>query len=113
MARRFLYIIAGLVVLVLVVLVALRLFADDFSQMAFVPDAEFAAPPPLAQDAYARADMWLSRPGLGEADPARQLPAGMMPEPTALGAAVFFVHPTSYFEKTRWNAPLDDPAARD
>ena len=22
--------------------------------------------------------------------------------------AVFFVHPTSYFERTQWNAPLDD-----
>ena len=30
------------------------------------------------------------------------------PDPDAPHFAVFFVHPTSYLERTHWNAPLDD-----
>lgn len=112
MARKFLYIIAGLVVLLLVVLLLLRVFSDELSSMAFVPAEEFDAPAPLAENAYASMDMWIARPGLGTQDPALWKPEGIGHDPGSLAAAVFFIHPTSYFEKARWNAPLDDSESR-
>src|SRR5690606_1710480 len=49
------------------------------------------------------------RPGMGAGDPSRWLPPGVeRTEEGALPVAVFFVHPTSYLERARWNAPLDD-----
>jgi len=103
-ARTFLYIVAGLTVAVLAVLLALRIWADDLSAIAFVPTSQFTAPPPLASDAYSDNAFWLARPGLGNSDHARFLPAGIEPEETSLGAAVFFIHPTSLLDKSRWNA---------
>ena len=101
--------------------------------MALVPDTEFVEQDPLETNAYQDPDMWFSRPGKGAAnDPARWQPAfadgepnssapDPDPSPTASAApsdendmasepprfAVFFVHPTSYFERARWNATLD------
>jgi hypothetical protein len=111
-ARKFLYIVAGAVVLVLVALLVLRIFADELSSMAFVPTEKFSRSRPLADNAYASMDMWISRPGLGENDPARWLPKGVERDGESLGAAVFFIHPTSYFEKARWNASLTDAESR-
>lgn len=112
MARRFLYIVAGLTVLVIAVLLAMRIWSGKLTEMAFAPTAEFAAPAPLADDAYSAMDMWISRPGLGKEDPAQWLPEGASRSGTSLGAAVFFVHPTSYFEKASWNAAIDDKESR-
>jgi hypothetical protein len=108
MARKFLYAIAALVVLFLAALLALRLAGDSLSAIAFVPSGEFVAQPALAANAYADPAMWLSRPGRDPArDPARWRPPGQRRQ-DAVPAAVFFVHPTSYLERTGWNAPLDD-----
>ena len=77
--------------------------------------------------------MWFSRPGMGALnDPARWQPGVAPPEdsdwpfvspdpaaPAEITAtsrpelptpdfAVFFVHPTSFLDGSRWNAPLDD-----
>lgn len=113
MARKFLYVIAALVVLVLAALLALRFWAGELSALAFVPTAEFAPQPHLPANAYDEPAMWISRPGLGDNDPARWLPEGFTPDGEKLDAAVFFIHPTSYLDKERWNAPLDDPGSRE
>ncbi len=112
-------------------LFALRLYADDVTKIALVPDSEFVTQAPLEQVAYHDPAMWFSRPGLAaEDDVARWQPAEAavsdsdpedVPSPVATPAdaadesaedsapafAVFFVHPTSYLERTSWNAPLD------
>ncbi len=110
MVRKFLYLIAVLVVLAIAGLFALRLAGDSLSNIAFVPSAEFVEQDALASSTYADPAMWLSRPGLAPAsDPARWQPPGAPPVETGGPAfAVFFVHPTSYLERARWNAPLDD-----
>ena len=110
MARKFLYFIAALIVLSIAALFALRLAGDSLSEIAFVPSSDFVEQEPLADDAYADPAMWLSRPGLDPArDPARWQPPGAPPLGEAVPEfAVFFVHPTSYLESARWNAPLDD-----
>jgi hypothetical protein len=108
MARKFLYLIAALTVLFLAALFALRLAGDSLSEIAFVPSAEFVEQAALAENAYADPALWLSHPGLSPGrDPARWRPPGTAPD-AALPVAIFFVHPTSYLERTRWNAPLDD-----
>lgn len=118
MARKFLYIIAALVVLLIALLLALRFWAEDLTRLTFVPTAEFTPEPALAANVYESPAMWISRPGLGaREDPVRWLPEGYDgaadEEAGPLPAAVFFIHPTSYLEKARWNAPLDDPQSRD
>ncbi len=108
MARKFLYLVTALIVLIIVALVALRLAGDSLSRIAFVPSAAFVEQDALAGNAYADPAMWLSRPGMTAAgDPARWQPPGAAAKGT-LPVAVFFVHPTSYLEKAKWNAPLGD-----
>ena len=111
MVRKFLYVIAVLIVLALVALFALRMWSKELTEVAFVPSGEFVAQDPLARNAYQDPAMWFSRPGLGAPrDPSRWQPAGIAPEPVEDGPqfAVFFVHPTSYLDRAHWNAPLDD-----
>ncbi len=108
MARKFLYAIAGAVLLVIAGLVGLRLFARQLSELAFVPSAPFAAPTALPPHAYASTNLWLARPGKTTDDPTRWLPSGVGPT-APMAAAVFYVHPTSYYDRIAWNATLNDP----
>ncbi|HEY5723439.1 MAG TPA: DUF3089 domain-containing protein [Allosphingosinicella sp.] len=107
MARRFLWVVAGLVVLVLIAALGYRLFGTELMRMAMVPTAQFEAAPPAAEGAYAKADMWISRPGIAN-DPSLWTPEGAAPVGGRGDASIFFIHPTSYLERGRWNAPLDD-----
>lgn len=113
MARKFLYVIAGIVVLVLLVLTALRLFGMELSRIAFVPGEAFKDQPALAQTAYAAPGMWIARPDV-KGNPATWLPTGA-PKNALQGndVAVFFLHPTSYLANDHWNAPLDDKEANE
>ena len=103
MARRFLYAVALAAVLVIAAMIGLGFWATELSGLAFVPTTRFVAPAPPGADAYARPEAWLSRGGGAPDDPARWLPAGLGPTPP-LPAAVFFVHPTSLYDRSRWNA---------
>ena len=109
MARKFLYAVAIAVVLVIASMIGLRYWAKELSAFAFVPSARFVAPPALPADAYADPAKWISRgAGAAPADPARWLPRGAAAPEAPLEAAVFFVHPTSLFDKSRWNAAPAD-----
>ena len=121
MARKFLYFVAFCIVLVIAGRIAYELFQEELAQIALVPSAEFTPIPPLQTNAYEDPTLWFSRPGIGVSDPARWQPAWSGDsEPvsaltkTARPFAVFFVHPTSFLNRTRWNAPLEnggDPEA--
>ena len=117
--RKFLYIVAFLIVLAIAVLFVLRIYAEELTEMALVPDVEFVEQDPLEANAYQDPAMWFSRPGKGVNDPARWQPAfseELSTQPPPSGPAdsgdtpdfaVFFVHPTSFLENDAWNAPLD------
>jgi len=111
MARKFLYFVAFCVVVAVAGAVALRYWSREFAEIAYVPSARFEPQSPLAGNAYDDPKMWFARPGVGKGD-AAYLPEGFDPaaagETGPLEAAVFFVHPTSYLERAKWNAPLDD-----
>lgn len=110
MARKFIYVMAVFVVLLIAGAFALALWPAKLSEVALVPDKPFERQAPVAATGYADPALWISQPGEAN-DPARWLPAGTKPEPVR--AAVFFVHPTSYLNKASWNGPIADPAARD
>jgi len=114
MVRKFLYVVAIAIVLIIAARFALRLFPDSLSEIAFVPSEEFVEQDPLAGNAYSDPAMWLSHPRFTAAtDPARWRPEGAPPAAAdAPPFAVFFVHPTSYLERAHWNAPLDDEQSR-
>lgn len=122
MARKFLYLIAFCIVLVLAGAIALNLFAVQITRFVYVPSVAFVEQKPLETNAYEDPGLWYSRPGIGLKDPARWQPAyandrGLLPtpaDPSAPRFAVFFVHPTSYLNRASWNAPLEnggDPEA--
>lgn len=111
MARKFLYVVAGLIVFAIAATLAYRLYGNEFLKMALTPSADFKPLARAAGDAYASPRRWLARPDI-PGNPALWLPPGV--EAVKPGkAAVFFVHPTSYMDKARWNAPLDDAQAND
>ena len=116
MARKFLYIVAAIIVLVIAGGFVMAIWWKDLTRAVFVPGEAFVAQAPLEANAYDDPAMWLSRPGFGVNDPARWQPAAdregtTIPAPDdgkAPEFAVFFVHPTSYLDRSSWNAPLDD-----
>ena len=108
-ARRFLYVIAGLIMLTLAAAIGWNIFQDQLMRVAFVPGKPFTLPPPDSAPDYQKADAWLSRPGLKD-DPALWAPKGFAPAASP-SIAVFYVPPTTYLGRDRWNAPYDDPDA--
>lgn len=113
MVRKFLYLVAFLIVLYLGGRLALQFYPEQLSRLAFVPSGKFEQQVPLETSIYDDPAMWISRPGLGARDPAHWVPTGAPPAPGAVKAAVFFIHPTSYLEKSHWNAPLGDKTSQD
>ncbi|MDB5693107.1 MAG: hypothetical protein JWO81_2170 [Alphaproteobacteria bacterium] len=110
LARRFLWIVAGLTLLVMAGALLYRLFEPQLMKFAMVPTARFEAAAAVDPRAYARADMWIARPDIPD-NPSLWTPPGVTREgPTR--AEIFFIHPTSYLQKSRWNAPLDDPESQ-
>lgn len=130
MARKFLYVFALLIVLVIVGAFAYRLFPASFMRMALVPTVAFSEPADDAHD-YSRDALWIARPGKEGVDPtlwmprlpqegiaqedmdkaAKEAATRVAPEAERGKAAIFFVHPTSYLKRDHWNAPLDDAEA--
>ena len=104
MARKFLYIVAVLIGLVIAAAIAYRLFGLQMMRAAMVPSAAFERPKGV--NAYHSAKLWIARPDI-PGNPTLWLPPGVKPAPAGK-AAVFFIHPTSYLNRAAWNAPLDD-----
>ncbi|MBB5687459.1 DUF3089 domain-containing protein [Sphingobium boeckii] len=112
MARKFLYLIAILIMLALAGTFAYRLFAPQLMRLAMVPSAGFKALPETAANAYASPMLWLAHPGKATDNPALWTPEGYKAA-AAPEAAIFFIHPTSFLDRSAWNAPLDNKEAND
>lgn len=112
MARKFLYFVASMVILVIAGAFVFRVYGEELMEVAFIPDTEFTAQEVLENNVYADTGMWLARPELVKGNPSLWLPQGFEKTEVALPdgkkAAVFFIHPTSFLKKNHWNAPLDD-----
>lgn len=155
MARKFLYLIAAIILLIFGAGIAYQMFPGWLARTAFVPSTEFQPQPVAPPTGYDNEIMWLARPGMkddpslwrptpadgssentrqavtpgaeslaaavqtGPASPqahaaeastpaqAETLPPAQPPVDQG-NAAVFFLHPTSYYSRSHWNAPLAD-----
>nr|WP_254447648.1 DUF3089 domain-containing protein [Sphingomonas sp. ID1715] len=106
------YIVAGLIVLVLGAGIAWQLWGARLVAWRFTPQIAFKAEPPQPRTAYADPRMWYSRPPNSANDPALWVPEGYRPNPKP-PAALFFIHPTSFLDRSAWNMPLDNAEAND
>ena len=106
LARRFLLVIAALIVLVIAAAVVYRLFGGDLLRLATVPTIRFADSPVPPPPNYRQISGWLAQPRLYRG-PAHWTPPGHTAAPQP-GAAVFFVPTTSYIGRDRWTMPLSD-----
>lgn len=109
MARKFLYVIVVLIVLVIAGAFTYRLYGNELLRWSLTPGAAFRDQPRVERSAYDGTRLWFARPGL-QNTPADWLPPGVA-RTTPGRAAVFFIHPTSYINSANWNAPLDDADA--
>ena len=112
MARKFLYLVAFVIVVVMGGRLALAFYPEAMTRIALEPSIKFEAQPGLKSNAYADPALWFARPGMASPNPVKWQPDGMAAETVPNSVAVFFVHPTSYLQKTHWNAPIDDPESR-
>lgn len=123
MARKFLYLFAIIIALVIILAIAFSLNPAPFMRMALVPTTKFEDPGPPAGHSYANPALWIARPDMAGDNPTLWLPRRdgdasgpdvprlAAPEERKGNAAIFFIHPTSYLSRDHWNAPLDDAEA--
>jgi hypothetical protein len=103
-ARRFLGIVFILTLLAVAGAFAIYQWGGRALVRQAIPQGHFEAAEAGGGPDYARASNWLARPGSAD-DPSRWRPDGVAAAPAG-NAAVFYVHPTTYLDRDRWNAPL-------
>jgi Protein of unknown function (DUF3089) len=111
MARKFLYIIAGVMTLAVIVGVGYRLFETQIWQMSFIPNVRFSDSKQVPAPDYAKLSGWIVHPNMAN-NPALDAPDGYQAAPQP-GVDVFYVAPTTYFKKAQWSSPLNDPESLD
>ena len=102
-ARRFLIVIFILTLLVVAAAFAIFQWGGNVLLKEATPKGHFEAAEAGGGPDYTKASSWVARPGLTN-NPALWLPDGV--SASAGGAAVFYIHPTTYLRDDRWNAPL-------
>lgn len=107
-ARRFLLIIFVLTLLVVAGAFAVFQFGGSVLRKQALPTVPFEAPPPESGPDYVQTVNWLSLPDTVPPGPADWTPKGLTDEPGERRAATFYIHPTTYLERDRWNALLGD-----
>ncbi|MBI1182352.1 MAG: DUF3089 domain-containing protein [Alphaproteobacteria bacterium] len=112
MARKFLYVIAGLVLLFVVGVMLIALFQEPLTRWALTPGTAFdAAAAPPAPD-YADPAAWAALPD--RKDAADQVPdtPGVRDAQADAAVDVFFIAPTTFYSRAAWNAAIGDKDAR-
>jgi hypothetical protein len=106
-ARRFLTLTFILILIFVAGAFALFQWGGEVLVRMATPSGHFEAPPRGSQPDYSKAESWIARPDIKD-NPSKWYPEGgsidafYMPR-----TATFFVHPTTYLERDRWNAPLE------
>ena len=111
-ARRFLILVVILTLLVVAGAFAMFQFGERVLIRSAIPKGHYRAPPPASGPDYADQANWIARPGLAD-DPSWWRPTQearpLVPKP----AHAFYIHPTTYLQRDRWNASLNDRQSRD
>ena len=105
-ARRFLMAVFVLILLGVAGAFAVFQFGGQVLIKEAIPKGHFEAAKAGGGPDYSLAANWISRPGLA-GDPSQWRPANeILADPITIDARVFYIHPTTYLERDRWNAPL-------
>ena len=110
MVRKFLYFVAAMILLVIATGFVWNIYQDDFVEMALVPTTEFTEQEALTTSIYDDPAMWFSGPVRSQNNPTRFRPKGAVEDTSEGPAAIFFIHPTSFISRDKWNASLGDAA---
>jgi Protein of unknown function (DUF3089) len=105
-ATRFLWLVAIVTMLVIAGALLYRVFEKELMRLALIPSVDFREVPMPAGADYRQAGLWIARPDIA-GNPSLWTPAGFAPT-RGPQVSVFFVHPTSFLERSAWNAPLTD-----
>jgi hypothetical protein len=107
-ARRFLILVVVITLAVVAGAFLIFQFGADVLRQQTVPQGSYQEPPPNSGPDYSKLENWVAHPAMAERqNPARWLPGGGAPSSLVTGkAAAFFIHPTTYLQRNRWNAPL-------
>ena len=105
-ARRFLILIFLLTLLTVAGAFAIFQYGDRALTSAATPKGHFVEPPKSSGPDYEDGASWLAKPGFAD-DPSNWVPEGVVTTRVAEPAATFYIHPTTYLERDRWNAPLN------
>ena len=108
MVRKFLYLVAAIIVLIIAGAFVVRVYEKELTEIAFVPETEFVEQEALATSIYDDPSMWYANGSQKTGDPTLWQPEGAPGIEPRGPAAIFFVHPTSHITKDSWNAALDD-----
>jgi hypothetical protein len=106
-ARRFLMVIFVMTLLVVAGAFAIFQFGGNVLLKSATPTGHFEAAKAGSAPDYTRANAWIARPDIPN-NPSDWVPSGPIAFGKAFhGAAIFYIHPTTYLATDRWNAPLD------
>src|SRR4029450_12840054 len=111
-ARRFLLAIFVLPLLVVAGAFAIFEWGGQLLLKSATPHGHFEAKTAGNEADYALPASWIAGPAMGD-NPSHWLPDGAPSVNGAQAAAVFFIHPTTYLERDRWNAALHDRHSHD
>jgi hypothetical protein len=105
-ARRFLAVIFFLTLIVVAAGFAIFQWGGNVLLKSATPTGHFAAAQAGGAPDYGKVENWISRPGVVN-DPSGWRPTGnAISDPITTDVRVFYIHPTTYLERDRWNAPL-------
>jgi len=106
-ARRFLIMIFLMTLVVVAGAFAIFQFGGDVLLKQATPKGHFEATQAGSGPDYSKLDSWISRPGKSN-DPAHFMPEGAGGIPADVAhTSTFYIHPTTYLETDRWNAPIE------
>ncbi len=108
-AAKFLLAIAAVIVLILIAGVLFTSNQGTMLRWAFVPTHEIASEDQGTAPDYASESAWAARPGAESQ--ASMLPEGVVQTMMLPEVDVFYIHPTTYMSKDRWNAELEGDEA--
>lgn len=106
LARRFLWVVTILILLAITGLITYYLFGVQIMRAALSPSAPYSVDAAGPAPDYTDPASWAAHPARAD-DPSRWTPEGVTAA-TAPQIATFYIPPTSFYDRKRWNAPFTD-----
>ena len=109
LARRFLGCLVTLILLTVMGAFLLFQFGQNLIVSQSTPKGHFQAPAPgdTGPD-YSKDENWVAKPGMAN-DSTLWLPEGEELALVPTRASAFYIHPTTYLERDKWNASIAEP----